>query len=119
MSARPLIADYLTEALPNYRIYRHAVAPDGVKGIAIAVERTAVESGASQGLWAEDVSVYVMSGSEDIAAAEDALDGALDMVIFALEALPGLSLTRAERASIENYHGYEVRIQIQTTNQKE
>lgn len=117
MSARRIVANELEAQLPSaYRVYPYAVAPDGVEHVSVSVERSAVSRGASQGLWSEDVSVYVLVGIENPERAEDMLDLALDDVLKVLERNHVLAFNRAERSSIENHHGYHITVTVQTQN---
>lgn len=117
MSARVIVANELKAGLPTYRVLPYAVNPDGVEGITISVERTSTQRGVAQGLYADEISVYVLTSYEAPERAEDALDDALEAVLRVLQSSSALSFTRAERSSIENHHGYivtaTVQIQIQ------
>lgn len=118
MSARVTVHQELKAGLPGYRVYPYAVAPDGVEGVAVSIERATVARGATLGLWSEEINIYLLTSLESPERAEDDLDSALEAVLGLIEKNTMLVFTRAERSSIENHHGYIITVTVQTQIQE-
>lgn len=103
MNARKYVAALLADALPSAKVLDHDPGLSNVNGIVVLVVRTEVSPGMTSAFRANSVQVAIVTGHQDPARAEDALDEAVDTVLDALGAdTETLTYTSAVRDVYEN-----------------
>lgn len=121
-SIRELLADALTEVLPDWRVYAYRTVPTNPRKPVLIVRQGNVRPTPQAPRLARDTdfSIALLVPETDPAKVEGAVEDALDVLLDALDALPmpGLIFQEAQRATFDDkFQGYDVTLTI--TNAKE
>jgi hypothetical protein len=109
VSVRSEIAEALTLALPEtYKVMAYVKTLDNTARPVVMVHRSKVARNSAHAYLDHSMTVHVLVAETLGEAAEDAADAALEAVLSALEAVPDLDWTEAERAAYENFTGYTI-----------
>lgn len=111
MSARTQLAADLKTGLPTYPVVAYDPTLDVVRKPTLMLWQDYLTRPERLALSAVQVNLilWVLVGIEDPAKADDALDTALEDVLFALEPIAWVQWEKAERGIFaERFHGYKV-----------
>lgn len=115
MSVRLEVAAALRTDLPDFLVIGYPRTPDAVTRPTVAVWQTVVRPVGDR--WEVELDLWVLTGQEDPATADDVLDDALDAVIDALTKMPGLTWDQAERLVLDDkYQGYKITLRAAARN---
>jgi len=111
VSLRSDVADHLRARLPGFKVLAYQYEMDNSTMPVVMVHRSRINPHPDRHvLWENTLTVKVLSPQMVGEAAEDAADDALRAVLGALQDLPEVQWTEAERATFANFIGYDVTV---------
>ena len=123
MSVRSQVAEGIAPLLPdNMRIIDVPRSLDGVdanRPVVLLYRDRLEKAPNAQGAYFSTISLWIITPNIDTVRAEDALDTALDDVIFALDQLPWANWKTAERSIFGDAQAPAYRIDLQVATTKE
>lgn len=110
MSIRTELGDRLRTALgTGWTVIDHAREPDAVTGRTVVLWVESFEPHPDHATAVRaDVVLWVLTGREDVAAADADLEPATEAVIGVLHNDPAVLWRRADRQQLGNYHAYKL-----------
>lgn len=117
-SARTYLAETLAPLLPKgWQIVPYADNLDTLSRPVVMLQQKRITPStyAPLGRHSVEFSVILLNPSTDIRKAEEDLDEQVDLLLYALEDLPTLVWTNAERAVFDNNHGWDITLTLDTT----
>lgn len=119
MSARTDLVEALV--LPKeYRVIGYQTSLDRIEvgAVVVMVYRDSVRPATQHQATTSEMSVWAITPRLNPGTADDDLDDALDVVIAALDAIPGVLWTDAERGVwADVYHGYKITLTLTTSKE--
>lgn len=116
-NARTYLAETLRPLLPKgWQIVPYADTVDALSRPVVMLQQKRITPSASAPLGRHSVefSVILLTPGTNLDRIEDDLDEQVDLLLYALEDLPTLVWTSAERAVFDNAHGWEISITLDT-----
>lgn len=114
MNVRSALADALAGALPDFRVLGYPLDVDAVTRPTVMLWTSLVERLEQIDLDRLRVTteLWVLVGTEDPARVDDALDDALEAVVYALHPIGWVTWSTAERGVLQDrFHGYRITAQ--------
>ena len=114
MSARKDLATELGKLMPRtWQIIDTDELPDHIRKTAVLISQRRIQPAPGNPLGSHLVSfrVYVVDPHTDSGKAEDALDSAVDSLLYAIDGLDPIRWTAAEKVIYEQHRAYEITIE--------
>lgn len=111
MSARSELAATLRTALPTWQVTGYPTVPDAVTRPTVMVwtQSMVPAEQINRDRLVVTLTLWVLTGRQDPATADDELDARLEDVLAVLHPLKWLAWTDAERGVLaETFHGYQI-----------
>lgn len=113
MSARTVLVDHLTAALPDtWDVLPFSRDLANLTKPTVTVSTSRFEQGPAGGLWACTCAVTVVAPFEDYATAEDWLEDGVVTALNALETLPHLNLGADRVVVADKHHAYQINVTL-------
>jgi hypothetical protein len=116
-NARTYLSETLAPLLPRgWQIVPYADNVDTLSRPVVMLQQKRITPSANtpMGRHSVEFSVILLSPSTDVRKAEDDLDEQVDLLLYALEDLPTLVWTNAERAVFDGVHGWDITLTLDT-----